>query len=422
MAVIDDEFLSRALHEAGDAFAVPASGADDILQRVRNADASASNGPTQTSFALGDVSETQTARHRLRTSVRAHRLLSAAAAVLIVVAVIGGSALLTGHPTPKPSGFQAGSATGTTVPVQHQALAPATGSLNQNQDKTANGAVPAPTFSAGPTPSAGVPASVGSTGAASSGGSSTGTGSAPAITPTTIPTGNGTVGQPARIQQTGSLDLQVAKGGLQRAIGKLTFLAAEYNGFVVNSQSELGAGPGSVTGSVTLQVPVDSFSAVLKSAQSFGKTVLVSTKATDVTAQYVDLQAQISALEAARQQYLTIMSRASTIGDVLAVQSQLDNLQTQIQQLQGQLNVLSSETTYSTLNVLLSESTTFHRHPAPQPESGWSKAWHDSVHGFAQGVEGLIRVAGPILFALLLAGIVVVAGRLLWRRYQRHRL
>ena len=50
----------------------------------------------------------------------------------------------------------------------------------------------------------------------------------------------------------------------------------------------------------------------------------LTTKATDVTAQYVDLQSQITALEASRQQYLTIMTKASSIGDVLAVQAQLD--------------------------------------------------------------------------------------------------
>jgi hypothetical protein len=51
-----------------------------------------------------------------------------------------------------------------------------------------------------------------------------------------------------------------------------------------------------------------------------------------------------------------------------------------------------------------------------------AKAWHDSVHGFVDGVEGLIRVAGPLLFILLCAGALLVAGRLLWRRYQRHAL
>jgi hypothetical protein len=61
-------------------------------------------------------------------------------------------------------------------------------------------------------------------------------------------------------------------------------------------------------------------------------------------------------------------------------------------------------------------------HPTPHPRSGLSKAWHDSVHGFTSGVEGLIRVAGPFLFALLCLGALLLGGRILWRRYQRHNL
>ena len=100
---------------------------------------------------------------------------------------------------------------------------------------------------------------------------------------------------------------------------------------------------------------MDNFSAVLKQAQQYGKTSNVSTKATDVTGQYVDLQAQITALQASRQQYLTILAKATSIGDILAVQEQLDSIQSQIEQLQGQLQVLTSETSYSTLNVTVNE-------------------------------------------------------------------
>ena len=94
-----------------------------------------------------------------------------------------------------------------------------------------------------------------------------------------------------------------------------------------------------------------------KQAQALGKTTSLSTKATDVTGQYVDLQSRIAALQSSRQQYLTIMAKADTVGDVLAVQAQLDTIQTQIEQLQGQLNVLASETSYSSLTVTASEGT-----------------------------------------------------------------
>jgi hypothetical protein len=231
----------------------------------------------------------------------------------------------------------------------------------------------------------------------------------------------GAVGQPAKIEQTGTLGLTVGRNGLGRTMTRLNALAVAYGGFVANSQTQTGGSGGAPNGTVTLQVPVDSFSSVLKQAQGFGKTANLSTKATDVTSQYVDLNARIQALQDSRQQYLTVLSKATTIGDILSVQEQVDTIQQQIEQLQGQLNLLNSETTYSTLTVNVNEST-----PPPQsgplPESGLVRAWHDSVGGFVAGVEGVIRVAGPILFALLLLGVVLVGGRVLWRRYQRHRL
>jgi hypothetical protein len=236
------------------------------------------------------------------------------------------------------------------------------------------------------------------------------------------PLPNDAVGQAAKIEQTGSLGLTVGRGALARTMTELTNLASTFGGFVANSQTQSGAVTGGAPyGTITLQVPVQNFSAALKQAKSLGKTTSLSTKATDVSGQFVDLQSRIGALEASRQQYLTIMSKATTVGDVLAVQAQLDTIQSQIEQLQGQLQVLTSETSYSTLTVTASEGTPAPR-PVPLPESGLVRAWHDGVGGFVGDFEGVIRVAGPALFTLLCLAALALGGRALWRRYQRHNL
>ena len=154
----------------------------------------------------------------------------------------------------------------------------------------------------------------------------------------------------------------MGRGALSDTVSKLDALAGANGGFVANSQTNSGAAGGAPSGTVTLEVPVASFSTVLGEAQSLGTVSNLTTQATDVTAQYVDLQSQITALEASRQQYLTIMTKAASIGDVLAVQAQLDTLQTQIQQLQGQLAVLASETDYSKITVVVSEPGAPHHH------------------------------------------------------------
>jgi hypothetical protein len=243
------------------------------------------------------------------------------------------------------------------------------------------------------------------------------------VTPTTQPPlPVGSVGQSAKVEADGSIALTIGDGTLQTVLARLTALATADGGFVASTQAQVVPGGGAPSsGSIVLRVPESDFGTVVSAVQQDGHTTSVVTTTTDVTGQYVDLQARITALEASRQQYLTIMAQASSIGDILAVQSQLDTLQSQIEQLQGQFTVLSDETTYGTLTVSLSEAG--HRPARPVgPGSGVAKAWDDGIGGFVSGFEWLIRIAGTTLFVLLLIGALLVLGGWAWRALRRRLL
>jgi len=75
-----------------------------------------------------------------------------------------------------------------------------------------------------------------------------------------------------------------------------------------------------------------------------GVATSVVTSATDVTGQYVDLQARINALQVRSNSVLKIMTRNQLHRRDLSVQNQLNSIQSQIEQLQAQLNLLNSET------------------------------------------------------------------------------
>ena len=221
------------------------------------------------------------------------------------------------------------------------------------------------------------------------------------------------LGQSALIEQTGAVTVIVPLKRIQTDVNQLTALATASGGFVASTSTQ-SAGPGfPAEGTVTLQVPVATFGNVLAQVKALGKVASETTSATDVTGQYVDLEAQITALQDSGQQYLTIMTKATTIGGILAVQSQLDQLQSQLDQLQSQLKTLTNETTYSTLVVTLAQTVV--TPPPPRPEGGLLRAWHSAANGFVAGWEGVVRVAGPLFFALLLAGVLFVIGRFAWR-------
>jgi hypothetical protein len=403
MAVMNDDLLRTLLGEAGESFALPDRGPAEIRRQARPLDDETID-PAQIRFDLdgGEAPATPPSGRTMRSTVSAHRWLAVAASVVVLAGLT-----------------TIGLGLGPTTPTGRRSVAaPAIRSAPSSSSRLSTPSTTAPFAHSGAAPysplqGAQAPAS----GGATSSGTSTGQ---PATTTPPLPTGS--VGQPARIEQTGSLNLAVGRISLSTVLAKLAFLAEASNGFVSNSQSESGASGGAAGGSVTLQVPVADFSTVLRQVEALGRATQVTTKATDVSGQYVDLQSRITALEDSRQQYLTIMSKATSVGDVLAVQAQLDGLQQQIEQLQGQLQVLTAETAYSTLTATVSASGQGHQPPTPRPESGLGRAWHDSVHGFAAGAEGLIRVAGPAIFVLLCLAVVGLGGRVAWRRVQRHNL
>ena len=419
MTMLDDDRLASLLADAAATFEVPSNGPGDIVTRATERGAADNPRDDAQSTHGGDAAETAVGQSSgahagsLRRLVHAsgrHRVLSAAAVVVFLLVVVGVVGTLVRSPA-QPTRTAALSVTPARhpAPVSTTTTPPAFSSKGSAQ---ANAGANAP-LGAGTSSSAlAAPAAPGTKSTGTSAGTATGTPNLP----------NGTVGQPARIEQTGSLTLTVGHGKLNRTVTQLTSLAGAYGGFVASSQTESGAATGGApSGSVTLQVPVQSFATVLQRAEALGRTSGLTTMATDVSGQYVDLQSRITALQDSRQQYLTILAKATTVGDVLAVQEQIDSIQSQIEQLQGQLQLLTSQTAYSKVTVSIGEHTPAPS-PGPLPESGLIRAWHASIGGFLTGVEGVIRFAGPVVFALLLLGAVLIGGRALWRRFQRRNL
>jgi hypothetical protein len=222
-----------------------------------------------------------------------------------------------------------------------------------------------------------------------------------------------------RIESSGSVSLTVAKGAVNATLAKLSTLALRADGFVLSTRAHEASKASTSFSSATivLQVPQHAFASVVARVQGVGHATSVVTSSNDVTSQYVDFVARLHALDASRAQYLAIMARATTISGILAVQGQLNAIESQIEQLQGQINVLDNATTYGTITVRLAEVGQ-HAHVAGH-RSGLAQAWHDSVAGFVHGVEWLIRIAGPALFALLLLAVLASLGRLAWRSSRR---
>ena len=107
--------------------------------------------------------------------------------------------------------------------------------------------------------------------------------------------------------------------------------------------------------SLTIRVPSARFGDALQQLKSLDGEVQTSgVSAQDVTDQFVDLQARLTAKQAEEQRYLAILNRANTIDEILKVDASLANVRTQIEQLTAQINSIKQRTDFSTISMSIS--------------------------------------------------------------------
>jgi hypothetical protein len=160
------------------------------------------------------------------------------------------------------------------------------------------------------------------------------------------------IGPQSMIIKTGQLDMQVSNPEASAAQANGVVGAA--GGYV--SASARSGDADTLVISVTYRIPVDKWDATLASIHHAdgGGTLKIldeQIQTQDVTATAVDMDARLTNLRATEQALLGIMTKATTITDTLAVQTQLTTVQGQIEELQAQRNQLGDQAAYSTLTV-----------------------------------------------------------------------
>jgi Domain of unknown function (DUF4349) len=208
-----------------------------------------------------------------------------------------------------------------------------------------------------------------------------------------------------RIVRTANVDLEVGKGRLNATINQATDVVRRAKGIYVGSSTSVPSGE-PASGQVTFRVPVDAFEPVLRELKGLGTYRGEKSSTDDVTNQYVDLNGQLAAWRAQERVYLRLLDRAKSVTDVIAVQNQLQQVQSNIERLQGQLNYLEDQSSFSTIVLQLGEPGA--AGPAGEPSGRLARAW-------ATAVNGLGVMAAAVLVAVVwLTPLVVVAGLVLF--------
>jgi hypothetical protein len=251
--------------------------------------------------------------------------------------------------------------------------------------------------------------------------------------------------------RTGELDLQLARGTLDRTVQQVTSLTSAFGGYILSSAvGQLPPGPtpvpiynGKATGVlqqgvsaapsvapsdggtpyawISLRVPANRFDQAVARFEQLGKVQVLTTSAEDVTGQVVDVQARLSHYRAVLARLLTFLNKATTVGSALAVQDRIDQTQLIVEQLSAELKQLNETVSYSTLSLSLTEKPT--KHVATHHGTGFGGTISHSGWLIAQGAGaillGLSAALPFIALVVVLAVPAFYATRIRRRRQDR---
>ena len=224
-------------------------------------------------------------------------------------------------------------------------------------------------------------------------------------------------------------DLAIVVKDPKARMKEISDLAKEFGGFVVSSnlyQSFTALGKEVPEASIVIRVPSERLDEALARIKEGAVDIDYENRSgQDVTSQFVDLQSQLKAKQAAEKKLLEIMEQATRAEDVLAIYLQVQTVQTEIEQLKGQIKYLEESADLSAISVrLIAEEGTQPIEVGPwKPEGAAKDAIQDLIFFFQNFVDFLIRFVLYNLPALILIGIplylVFLAGRALFRRSRK---
>ena len=146
------------------------------------------------------------------------------------------------------------------------------------------------------------------------------------------------------------------------SIAKLLALVEENKGWV-EASSMSGANYRSIargssynrSASYTLRIPSDKFELLMGSLSQIGNVPYSHTYTENVTSQYYDTQARLTAYQTQETRLLEMMEKAETVSDVIAIEEKLTELRYQIESLQSALKNWDRQVAYSTLDLEVQE-------------------------------------------------------------------
>ena len=219
---------------------------------------------------------------------------------------------------------------------------------------------------------------------------------------------------PQKIVRTVSLSLSTRS--FEEDLTKLNTALADHKGYV--EYSDISADRGSRRyASMTLRIPKDSLDAYLQQVTGVGQTVSITESREDVSERYSDTATRLQTQTTKMERLIDLLSKASLVEDILAIEREIADTQYQIDRLTGSLQGMDSKVDYSTVQLYIAEEVLT---PSATQLSlierirlAVSDAWMITLN-FLENFVILLSVALPYL--AIIAMLILIAKTIIRRK------
>lgn len=218
-----------------------------------------------------------------------------------------------------------------------------------------------------------------------------------------------------------NLNMEVADyGEAQTEVRNMITLAGGYIIEFSENMSDYEQG-----GTFVLKVPASGFSSFLNNLEKVKHEKLQSSiQGQDVSEEYVDLEARLTAKQLMETQYIEFMKKATKSADLVAFANQLGAIQEQIEQIKGRMRYIDQNVSFSTVELRLYQTeekvaalAKEEQGPLGQRASDALKGSMNALSVMFQWLVVVLAAALPVLIvAALVVPIVIWLRRIIKRR------
>lgn len=245
---------------------------------------------------------------------------------------------------------------------------------------------------------------------------------------TQLETGSGAApeGSPEKLIYSATATVETTE--FDRTIEKLSALVEQYGGFVesssINGSNYYTQSRGYSSeryASYVIRVPSGKFSALMGSLSTLGNVPYSHTYTENITAQYYDTDARLSAYQTQEARLLEMMEAAETVEDLIAIEEKLTELRYQIESLQSTLKNWDRQVAYSTLDLEVQEVIEY----TPESRMSYGQelalALTNGLRRTGEFFKDLLLAIVGALPALVILAVVLAILIPVWKKHRKAR-